>query len=161
MDEARAVAFRRDAQRHGRLLAGPHQGKGRPAHAVPSCHRHRSDDLRGGGRQGADKGRWDRADPARGREHALLLQRAAAPGTRHTQYFETGGHRAIYHDGWVATAFHGVPWVLTGSSGNFDADKWELYNIDKDFSEAVDLADKEPGRAEAAQGALRRGGAQV
>ena len=71
---------------------------------------------------------------------------ASAPGTRHTQYFETGGHRAIYHDGWVATAFHGVPWVLTGSSGNFDADKWQLYNIDKDFSEAVDLADKEPDR---------------
>ncbi|MGA8172334.1 MAG: arylsulfatase [Methylocystis sp.] len=71
---------------------------------------------------------------------------ASAPSTRHTQYFETGGHRAIYHDGWIATAFHGVPWVLTGSSGNFDADKWELYNVDKDFSEAVDLADKEPGR---------------
>jgi arylsulfatase A-like enzyme len=71
---------------------------------------------------------------------------ASAPGTRHTQYFETGGHRAIYHDGWVATAFHGVPWVLSGSAGNFDADKWELYNIDKDFSEANDLAAKEPGK---------------
>jgi len=71
---------------------------------------------------------------------------ASAPGTRHTQYFETGGHRAIYHDGWVATAFHGVPWVLTGSTGNFDADKWQLYDIDKDFSEAVNLADKERGR---------------
>jgi arylsulfatase A-like enzyme len=71
---------------------------------------------------------------------------AVAPGTRHTQYFETGGHRAIYHDGWVATAFHGVPWELSGSVGNFDADKWELYNIDKDFSEANDLAAKEPDK---------------
>jgi arylsulfatase A-like enzyme len=71
---------------------------------------------------------------------------AAAPGTRHVQYFETGGHRAIYHDGWVATAFHGVPWLLTGASGNFDADKWELYKVDKDFSEAIDLADEEPGK---------------
>ncbi len=30
---------------------------------------------------------------------------AAAPSTRDVQYFETGGHRAIYQDGWVATAF--------------------------------------------------------
>jgi arylsulfatase len=84
--------------------------------------------------------------PLAGASMLYSFNSAAAPGTRHTQYFETGGHRAIYHDGWIATAFHGVPWVLTGSSGNFDADKWELYNIDKDFSEAVDLADKEPGR---------------
>jgi arylsulfatase len=66
-----------------------------------------------------------------------------AEGRRKTQYFETGGHRAIYHDGWVATAFQGVPWELTGSKG-FDNTKWELYNIEEDFSEAVDLADKNP-----------------
>src|SRR5208337_1094247 len=68
---------------------------------------------------------------------------AAAPTTHHVQYFETGGHRAIYKDGWVATAFHGVPWVLTGSH-DFALDKWELYNVSKDFSEGNDLADKEP-----------------
>lgn len=33
---------------------------------------------------------------------------ASAPGTRHTQYFETGGHRALYHDGWVVASFHGA-----------------------------------------------------
>ena len=38
---------------------------------------------------------------------------AQAKGQRTTQYFETGGHRAIYHDGWVAASFHGVPWELT------------------------------------------------
>ena len=70
---------------------------------------------------------------------------AAAPTTRHVQYFETGGHRAIYKDGWVATAFHGVPWVLTGSH-DFDLDKWELYNVNKDFSEGNDLASKESAK---------------
>lgn len=69
---------------------------------------------------------------------------AKAAGLRQTQYFETGGHRAIYHDGWVATAFHGVPWELAGSVGKFDADNWELYNIDQDFSQANDLAVKHP-----------------
>jgi arylsulfatase A-like enzyme len=68
---------------------------------------------------------------------------ATAPGTRTIQYFETGGHRAIYHDGWVAASFHGVPWALTGSVG-FKNNKWELYNIDQDFSEAHDMAAKYP-----------------
>ncbi|MGX1500056.1 arylsulfatase A-like enzyme [Labrenzia sp. MBR-25] len=68
---------------------------------------------------------------------------APAPGTRHTQYFETGGHRALYHDGWVAASFHGAPWVLTGSVG-FDDSVWELYNIEEDFSQAHDLAAENP-----------------
>ena len=67
----------------------------------------------------------------------------ARPGSRRTQYFETGGHRAIYHEGWIAAAFHGVPWVLRGSVP-FEKDKWELYNIDEDFSQAHDLASKYP-----------------
>jgi len=66
-----------------------------------------------------------------------------AEGRRKTQYFETGGHRAIYHDGWVAASFHGVPWELAGSIG-FKDSVWQLYNIEQDFSEAVDLADKYP-----------------
>ncbi len=68
-----------------------------------------------------------------------------AKDARTTQYFETGGHRAIYKDGWVAASFHGAPWVLTGSIG-FADNKWELYNIEEDFSEAVDLAAKHPDK---------------
>jgi len=80
---------------------------------------------------------------------------ADAPGTRTTQYFETGGHRAIYHDGWVAAAFHGVPWELTGSK-DFAKDKWELYNIEEDFSEAVDLADQYPEKVKELQAIFDR-----
>jgi arylsulfatase A-like enzyme len=72
---------------------------------------------------------------------------ANAPGRRHIQYFETGGHRAIYHDGWVAASFHGVPWELSGSIG-FKDNKWELYNIDEDFSEDHDLAAENPDKLE-------------
>ncbi len=33
---------------------------------------------------------------------AYSFNDAKAKDQRHTQYFETGGHRAIYQDGWVA-----------------------------------------------------------
>lgn len=81
--------------------------------------------------------------PIAGTSMAYTITDPAAEGRRTTQYFETGGHRAIYHNGWVAAAFQGVPWELTGSKG-FDNTKWELYNIEEDFSEAVDLAQKHP-----------------
>ena len=80
---------------------------------------------------------------------------AAAPSTRHVQYFETGGHRAIYHDGWVATAFHGVPWLLTGSVGNFDADKWELYNCDQGLLRGGRSRRQDAREAEGDAGAVR------
>lgn len=66
-----------------------------------------------------------------------------AASRRTAQYFEVGGHRAIYKDGWVAASFHGIPWQLTGSVG-FKDSTWALYDVKSDFSEAVDLAAKEP-----------------
>ena len=81
--------------------------------------------------------------PLAGVSLAYSFTQPKAPSTRKTQYFETGGHRAIYHDGWIATAFHGVPWILRGSVP-FEQDKWELYNITEDFSQADDLASKHP-----------------
>ena len=82
--------------------------------------------------------------PLAGVSMAYTFNDADAKGRRATQYFEVGGHRAIYHDGWIACAFHGIPWQLRGSAGGFDADKWELYNIEEDFSEASDLSDEYP-----------------
>ena len=36
----------------------------------------------------------------------------AAPGRKNHQYFEIMGSRAIYHDGWMASAFGPrVPWI--------------------------------------------------
>jgi len=94
--------------------------------------------------------------PIAGISMAYTLAEPGAEGRRKTQYFETGGHRAIYHEGWVATAFHGVPWELAGSSGDFDADRWELYNIEEDFSQAHDLAEENPGKLEELQGIFDR-----
>jgi arylsulfatase A-like enzyme len=69
-----------------------------------------------------------------------------ATGTRHIQYFEMLGNRALYKEGWIAPARHGrLPWETLGAStGAFDQDKWELYNLADDFSEANDVAAKYP-----------------
>jgi len=73
---------------------------------------------------------------------------AKAASPRHIQYFEMFGNRALYKDGWIATARHGrLPWVTAGgSTGDFDDDKWELYNLAEDFSEANDLSAKYPAK---------------
>jgi arylsulfatase A-like enzyme len=66
--------------------------------------------------------------------------------SRHrTQYFEMFGNRAIYNDGWVAASTPPIPpWVMGGQAPNVNDYKWELYNVENDFSEANDLAAKEP-----------------
>ena len=69
---------------------------------------------------------------------------ADAPSKRKLQYFEMLGNRAIYADGWIASCRHGrLPWETAGSY-SFADDKWELYDITTDFSQAVDLADQHP-----------------
>jgi arylsulfatase len=71
---------------------------------------------------------------------------AKVKGTRHTQYFEMFGNRALYHEGWIASARHGrLPWENAGST-DFDKDTWELYNLETDFSEATNVAATEPAK---------------
>jgi hypothetical protein len=74
-----------------------------------------------------------------------------APSTRHTQYFEVFGHRAIYHDGWVActTPPYGGTWEDQTKFARVDVIsgyQWELYHVADDFSEAVNLAGKYPDK---------------
>ena len=62
---------------------------------------------------------------------------------RHTtQYFEMFGNRAIYNDGWVAAAKHRTPWG--GTPPPLSEDKWQLYHVAEDFSQANDLAASNP-----------------
>lgn len=78
--------------------------------------------------------------PIEGVSMAYTWKDANAEGRRETQYFEMLGNRAIYHKGWVAGCLHGrLPWEM-GKSVPFDSDTWELYNIEKDFSQANDVA---------------------
>ena len=79
-----------------------------------------------------------------------------ATSPRHIQYFEMLGNRALYKDGWIATARHGrLPWVTAGgSTGDFDSDKWELYDLANDFSEANDVSAKYPQKLKELQDAF-------
>lgn len=73
---------------------------------------------------------------------------AASADAHVTQYFEMFGNRAMYHDGWIASCFHGrLPWKRFESTP-FDGpqEKWELYDIRNDFSQAVDLAAVHPDK---------------
>jgi arylsulfatase A-like enzyme len=81
---------------------------------------------------------------------AYTFNDAKAPTRKKVQYFDNNGSRAIYQDGWIAATFGPlVPW-LPGAPGltqwNSAKDRWELYQITQDFSEANDLASKEPKR---------------
>ena len=89
-------------------------------------------------------------DPIDGVSLAYTFNDPKAPPRKTSQYFDNNGSRAMYQDGWIAATFGPlVPW-LPGAPGlaGWDSakDKWELYQISKDFSEANDLAAKEPQR---------------
>jgi arylsulfatase A-like enzyme len=73
---------------------------------------------------------------------------ANAPSKRVTQYFEMFANRGIYRDGWYAATTPPVPpWALgTKPLPPVEDYKWELYNIAEDFSQANDLAAKEPAK---------------
>ena len=83
--------------------------------------------------------------PMDGVSMAYSFNDAKAADRRTTQYFEMFGNRAIYNDGWVAAARHSIPWLLT-QNPPLDQDKWELYNVAEDFSQANDLAAQNPAK---------------
>jgi arylsulfatase A-like enzyme len=84
--------------------------------------------------------------PVAGTSMAYSFEEPAATSTRTTQYFEILGNRAIYHEGWIASCFHGrVPWIrYAGFEFDGGQENWELYNIAADFSQSLDLAQDHP-----------------
>jgi arylsulfatase len=85
--------------------------------------------------------------PIEGVSMNYTFANSKVPSQHHTQYFEMLGNRAIYHDGWVAaTTPPTPPWSSVGGDVGVLDYKWELYNVAEDFSEANDLAAKEPAK---------------
>ena len=72
-----------------------------------------------------------------------------APNAKKRQYYEMFGNRAIWVDGWKAVTLHAnrMPWDVNVVQP-FEDDVWELYNVEEDFSESTDLADKYPEKLE-------------
>lgn len=85
--------------------------------------------------------------PIEGLSMVYSFDDVSVPDARKTQYFELIGNRAIYHDGWFAGTIHKAPWELQPRRPLAE-DVWELYNVNEDFSQAFDLADKNPEKLE-------------
>jgi len=83
--------------------------------------------------------------PLDGKSLTYSFNKAAAPSVRTLQVYEQLGNRAIYKDGWKAVTIHGnrMPWNV-GGTFPFDKDVWELYDLNNDFSETENLAEKNP-----------------
>jgi arylsulfatase len=79
--------------------------------------------------------------PMQGKSIRATFDDPQSPNPRDTQYFELWGSRGIWHDGWKAVGIH-----TPGT--DFETDRWELYNVENDFSESVDLAAKNPAKLE-------------
>jgi arylsulfatase len=90
-------------------------------------------------------------DPMDGISLAYSIDDKEAEGRRRVQYFEIMGSRAIYADGWMASALGPrLPWVPGAPPGirtwTPDDDRWELYDLDSDWSQAHDLAAEHPAK---------------
>ncbi len=82
--------------------------------------------------------------PIEGVSMMYTFDDADAPGRRTKQYFEMLGNQGIYHDGWMASALRGVPWLSENEPMDLLNMPWELYHIDEDFSQANDLSKENP-----------------
>ena len=91
--------------------------------------------------------------PIDGDSLAYTFDDADAADGRHEQFFDNNGSRGIYRDGWFAGTFGPfIPWDTPGSAKRLadwdsDKDQWELYDLDADFSQADDLAIRNPAEA--------------
>ena len=75
--------------------------------------------------------------PFEGTSLAYSINDANATNRHTIQYYELRGKRAIVKDGWKASVYH-----ETGT--DFKDDIWELYNLNDDFNERINLASKFP-----------------
>ena len=87
-------------------------------------------------------------DPIDGISMTYTFENPKSETEKKVQYFENMGSRGVYFDGWFAAAFGPrTPWLATLEGidkWNPDEDKWELYNLKEDFTQAHDLANKYP-----------------
>ena len=79
--------------------------------------------------------------PLQGKSIRATFKDPQSPSPRETQYFELWGSRGIWHQGWEAIGIH-----KPGTS--FDNDRWELYHVESDFSQAENVAARYPEKLE-------------
>lgn len=82
--------------------------------------------------------------PFNGVSMVYTFDQPNAPTRHTTQYFEMEANRAIYDRGWMASCLARIPWGAKPLYPDTLDCKWELYNINKDYSQAVYLAPDYP-----------------
>ena len=75
---------------------------------------------------------------------AHTFEDADAPTHKRAQFYSMLGTRGIWCQGWHASTVH----PAMGGWGGFDRDRWELFHMDQDRNQMVDLAEKHPGKLE-------------
>lgn len=75
--------------------------------------------------------------PFTGTSFKYTFENPTVPSEKHIQYYEVHGNRGIYKDGWKAVVNHCFV-------EDYAKDEWELYHVEKDFSEKYNVADKYP-----------------
>jgi arylsulfatase len=83
--------------------------------------------------------------PLEGTSFAATFADPEAKTEKHTQFYSMLGTRAIWHDGWKATA---VAPAAPQTWRNFETQRWELYDTVNDPSECHDLAGEHPGKVQ-------------
>ena len=87
--------------------------------------------------------------PLDGVSMAYSFTSPTAPSPHHVQYFELFGNRGIYQDGWLAnTTPLNMPWSLGAGQHGVDPNtfSWELYDLNKDPSQAHNIAAQFPDK---------------
>jgi len=82
-------------------------------------------------------------EPLHGASMRYCFDDPGAAERRETQYFECVCNRGVYHKGWTAVTRHSTPWV-PGALPPIEADVWELYDTNADWSQSHDLASEFP-----------------
>ena len=82
--------------------------------------------------------------PLEGVSLRSTFEDADAPTPKETGFFSMLGSRAIWHRGWKAVSVH----PTIAGWGDYEHDRWELYNTDDDPTETHDLAAQEPDRVQ-------------
>jgi arylsulfatase len=82
--------------------------------------------------------------PLEGVSMLYAFDDAKAAERHETQYFEMFCNRGIYHQGWTAVTRHSIPWDMAKPMPPLDDDIWELYDTNKDWTQARDLAQEMP-----------------
>jgi arylsulfatase A-like enzyme len=92
-------------------------------------------------------------DTIQGTSLVYSFNDAKAPSRHVLQHYYIFGNRSVYYKGWKAGTSHHPDFIDFANAinnkkplpgRNYDNDEWELYNLNEDFNERVDLAKSNP-----------------